>query len=396
MRFGFAVAVTLVIVASPAFAQLSVDVRLGGAHDALAYGDGEPEARLAAAGAVDAEYLIAGGRARLFYTLDAATYSTPGDWSTLRHDLGGVHRVDLTDSGHLRLFLGANAAWQANGEAWAVAGYRALGGMANLEHRPSDGLTLRVGYRLDGRRFPDIPELNQMEHDAFVSALANFQTRTTLIGEIHVGAKSYAGELILAEMDPAVPPGRSGRGRGTMGPGVRAGISPLGDEGSHAGLVALRVRVAQSLADRTGVSLDYSSRHSSGNVPPALITTPAHFSDDGVYDDPYASDVQTLGATLKHIFLGAGVLRGWAAWQGKDYRATPALDLDGEPIAGGELRRDRVWRGGAAWRVPLFPSRTGRLDVDLELVYAFADHRSNDAFYDYASHAFALTLGLAY
>jgi hypothetical protein len=392
MRFGFAVA--LAFVASPAFAQLSVDARLGGAHDALAYGDGEPEARLATAGAVDAEYLVAGGRARLFYELDAATYSTPGDWGALRHDLGGVHRIDLSDSGRLRLFVGAGATWQANGEAWADAGYRALGGMANLEHHPSDGLTLRVGYRLDGRRFPDVPELDQLEHDAFVSALANFQTRTTLIGEIHVGAKSYAGELNAVEMDPAVPPGRSGRG--TMGPGVRAGVSPLGDDASHAGLVAFRVRVAYSLADRTGVSLDYSSRHSSGNVPPALVTTPAHFSDDGVYDDPYASDVQTLGATLKHIFIGAGVLRGWAAWLGKDYRATPALDLYGEPIAGGELRRDRVWRGGAAWRVPLFPSRTGRLDVDLELIYAFADHRSNDAFYDYASHAFALTLGLAY
>jgi hypothetical protein len=160
--------------------------------------------------------------------------------------------------------------------------------------------------------------------------------------------------------------------------------------------VAWRVRVAQSLADRTGLSVDYSARHTSGDVPPALITTPAHFYDDGVYDDPFASDARRLGANLKHVFVGAGVMRGWVAWQKKDYRATPALDLDGEPFAGGELRQDRVWRAGASWRLPLFPALTGRVLVNLDLGYAFADHRSNDAFYDYVSHAFGFTLGLAY
>ena len=396
MRSRLSIAAALLFVAAPAVAQLSVDVRLGGAHDALAYADTEPEGRLATAGTLDAEYLFAGGRARLFYALDGATYSTPGDWSTLRHDLGGVHRTDLTDSGRLRLFLGANATWQGNGDAWSVAGYRALGGMANIEHRSSEGPTLRAGYRLDGRRFPDIPELDQIEHDAFVSALFNLQTRTTLIGEVHLGAKSYAGEAVPTTVTPAVPPGRSGRGRGAMGPAVRLDETALQPEADHAGLVAWRLRVAQSLADRTGLSVDYSARHTSGEVPPALITTPAHFYDDGVYDDPYASDARTVGANLKHVFVGAGVVRGWVVWQRKDYRATPALDLNGGPIESGDLRQDRVWRAGAGWRAPLFPARTGRVQVDLDLGYAFTDHLSNDAFYNYASHAFGVSLWLAY
>ena len=396
MRTALPVAVALLSIATPAVAQLSVDVQLGGARDALAYADAESQGRLATAGALDAQYLFADGRARLFYTLDAATYSTPGDWGTLRHDGGVVHRTDLSDSGRLRLFLGANATWQGNGESWSIAGYRALGGMANLERRSSGGLTLRGGYRLDGRRFPDIPALDQLEHDAFLSALFNLQTRTTLIGEVHFGVKSYAGELIPAELIPGAPRVGSGRGRGAMGPAVRAGEVTLHPDAGPAGLVAWRVRVAQSLADRTGVSVDYSARHTSGEVPPALITTPAHFYDDGVYDDPYASDALTVSANLKHVFAGAGVVRGWVARQSKDYRATPALDLDGEPIPSGDLRQDRVWRAGASWRVPLFPARTGRVRVDLDLGYAFADHRSNDAFYDYASHALGITLGLAY
>jgi hypothetical protein len=38
----------------------------------------------------------------------------------------------------------------------------------------------------------------------------------------------------------------------------------------------------------------------------------------------------------------------------------------------------------------------GRLAVDLDLGYTFTDHRSNDAFYDYVSHAFGLSFSAAY
>ena len=398
MRARLSVAAVLFVaaVADPARAQLSFEAHLGGAHDAINYADVDPENRLATSGSLGAEYLLAGGRGRVSYSLDAATYTTPGDWSTLRHDLGGVYRADLSDSGRLRLFLGATAALRDNGDAWADAGYRALGGMANVEYRPSDGRTLRFGYRLDGRELPNIPELDQIEHDTFVSALFNFQTRTTLIGEVRLGAKSYAGGPTLPEVSPTVTQGGSGRGRGVRGSTVRSGLAASTPGGERAGRVAWRVRVAQSLADQTGLALDYSARHTFGTVPPGLVTTPAHFYDDGVYDDPYASDARTIGATLKQILGGAGAVRGWVGWQGRDYRATPALDLEGEPLPGAALREDRVWRAGVAWVVPVFPHRTGQLAVDLDLGYAFTDHRSTDAFYDYVSHAFGLTFSVVY
>ena len=392
-----AAAFTLAVAAAPpALAQLSVEASLGGAHDAFAYSDADPEGRLATAGSLGSQYLFAGGRARVFYSLDAATYSTPGDWSTLRHDLGGVYRADLSDSGRLRLFLGSTATWHRNGEAWSAAGYRALGGMANVEYRPGGGATLRLGYRIDARDFPDIPALNQVEQDAFVSALVNVQTRTTLIGEVSLGAKSYEGEAILLEVSPTAVPSGERQGRGGMGPAVRPVQITLTRDGERAGRVAWRVRVAQSLADRTGLSLEYGARHSFGETPPALITTPPHFYDDGVYDDPYASDARSIRANVKQIFTKAGVLRGWVAWQWKNYRATPALDLDGEPVPDRALREDRLWRAGAGWRVPLFPERTGPLGLDLDLGYAYTRHHSNDAFYDYSSHAIGLALSVAY
>jgi hypothetical protein len=398
MRLAGTVIVTLLLSAVPAAAQLSLEARFGAAHDALGYADADAEGQLSAAGSLRAEYGFAGGRARLSYALDAATYAAPGEWSTLLQDLGGLYRIDLSDSGTARLFLAGEAARRDNGDAWSAAGYRARGGRATLELKPAEIAALRLGYRIDGRDFPDAPELNQLEHDGFLSGRLNLPTRTTLIGEIRLGAKSYSGEIVPVEGSPATTPsgGGQGRGRGGMGPSFRPAEAAWIQNGERAGRVGWLVRVAQSLTDHTGLALQYSGRHASGEVPPALVTTPPHFQDDGVYDDPYASDAHALGATLKHVFPGAGVARGWVEWRRKDYRATPALDETGAPLPDGSLRQDRALRAGADWSLPLFPSRTGPLALDLDLAYVFARQQSSDAFYDYTSHAFGLAFSIKY
>jgi hypothetical protein len=380
--------------AAPAAAQLSAEARIGGSLDSIGSSGTDADRRSAAAGSLFLGYDLDEERARLFYSFGATTYATPGDWSTLSHELGATYRFDLSDSGN-RLFLGASGTWRDNGEDWAAAGYRGLMGRANLELRPGAGATLRLGYRFDVRDFPDLPELNQTEHDGFVSALVNFQTRTTLIGELHLGTKSYDGSPsgVAIDSDSALP--SNGRGRGGMGPHLRlaATVAPSVSE-MRADRVAWLVRVAQSLADRAGLSLQYDARHTSGDVPPALVTTPALFFDDGVYDDPYASDARGVRAVLKWVTGSYGTARAWGSWERKDYVTTPALAASGDPT--GELRADRLWRAGGDWELPLFPARTGDAALDLGVFYGFTRHRSNDAFYDYSSHVVGASLSVAY
>jgi hypothetical protein len=59
------------------------------------------------------------------------------------------------------------------------------------------------------------------------------------------------------------------------------------------------------LGDRTGVWGQGFVRRAVGRVPPAIVTTPAGFFDDGVYDDPFASDLDALSGGVKHLFAGA-------------------------------------------------------------------------------------------
>ena len=79
---------------------------------------------------------------------------------------------------------------------------------------------------------------------------------------------------------------RDGTGHAAATPG-RVGVATS----DHAQQLTLLGRVAQSLGERTGLSLQATWRGTGGSVPPAVVTTPAGFFDDGVYDDPFASDL---------------------------------------------------------------------------------------------------------
>jgi len=398
-----AVALAVLVLGAPnAVAQPGIVITFERALNTLAAADlalGEAQRRQTTAGSIEAEYLAAEQKLRLFYEFDAGTFSTAGDWKYLLHTGGATYRAALDKDGRYTAFLSGSASWRANGSSWAAADYRAVSLMANVQVKPRETATVRFGYRADVRRFPDLGELDQTQQDGFASLLVNLPSRTTVIGEAHLGVKSYAATTYVVPGtvagDPV--PGMGGKGRG-MGPGLRASASGGGTitQENLAGQVVWLGRIAQSLADRTGVTLQYLQRSTFGRVPPAVITTPALFFDDGVYDDPFASNAKTVSAGLKHEFAGGMVIEGTVSRMRKDYNGALALDFIGDPLAGEPLRSDRVWRANAGWTIPLFPEKTGPIGVDLTIDYFYGRHRSNDAFYNYQSHGLALGATFAY
>jgi hypothetical protein len=127
-----------------------------------------------------------------------------------------------------------------------------------------------------------------------------------------------------------------------------------------------------------------------------VVTTPALFFEDGVYDDPYASDASAVRAVLKHLFAGGAEAGIEGYWVDKAYAATVALDETGEPRPDGALRADTVWRAGAWASLPVLGSRTGAFALALELGWQYTRHRSNDAFYRYHAHGVRVGLSAAY
>ena len=403
IRSAVAAALLVIAAAATSSAQPSMSASVGGSFEGFQNSQATSERRQNVSGAVGFEHLFAGEKGRVYYDFDGGTYDSPGDWTYALHTAGVRYRIGGDGDTDRRFFINGTFVGRRNGDAWATADYRALGASANAELHPGAGLTLRSGYRIDHRVFADLTDLTQTEHQVFGSLLANLPSRTTLIGELHAGTKRYAGQVVTDYTTEEVPmyAGAYGRGRGT---GMVASVHTtttvltpvLESQNGNAGLVYGLVRVAQSLADRTGVHAQASIRSTFGAVPPGLVTTPAGFFDDGVYDDPYASDAAAAQTGFKHAFVSGAELSGQVLWTDKRYTSTPALDATGATLPGSPLRHDEVWRGGIVWSQPVFSARTGRAALTVDIGYRFTNSQSNDAFYHYTSHGMALGFSIGY
>jgi hypothetical protein len=401
---GIFVVMVAVVFGIPATvaAQPSGYVTLGGMLDSFRPVTTSSESRQNLAGAVDLEHVFADERGRVFYSLDAGNYDSPGDWSFYLHDTS--YRFGGSDPGDRKLFLTGSFVVRQNGEAWTSAAYKAVGGGLNTELHPRDNMTFRAGYRGDYRRFDDLSALTQFEQRGFASLLSNFQTRTTIIAEAQVGMKHYDGVTYMevaprVTVDTGTPQaGSQGQGMG-MGSGNRVPAVPTylsSNQEGAAGLVSVMGRVAQSLADRTGVHAQATLRRTLGSVPPLLVTTPAGFFEDGVYDDPFASDGLFLQAGMKHVFTSAAELTATGWWADKQYTSAVALDDAGMEVSGSPLRADTVTLGTVAWKQPLLSTKTGAVALSAEVGYRFIRHRSNDTFYNYTSHAIGVGFTVGY
>jgi|CXWL01.1.fsa_nt_gi hypothetical protein len=394
--------VALSALAQSANAQPAVDARLGVALDALRPSAFEGERRGTIEGTLTPEWSFASQRGRVYYEFEGGSFNTPGDWSFVSHAMGASYRVDLKDAEKARLFAGGSGSWRRNGDAWSEANYDALSAFVNFELRPREGLTLWTGYRLADRSFDQLTELDQLERDTFFSLNLNLPSRTTLIAESHLGWKSYQGATRYESVATPLPSSStssstptSGRGRSGagMGPSVRVTLPSYGSAGTigeNARQWNAMLRVAQGLGERTGAWAQGFVRRTSGDVPPGVLATPAGFFDDGVYDDPFASDLGAVSLGAKHAFAGGAELQAQGSWQKKDFTGVVALDATGLPLEGDALREDRIARGSVSLARPM-PS-PGAFSLGLALEYAYTRSRSNDAYYDYRSHAVGLAL----
>jgi hypothetical protein len=291
---------------------------------------------------------------------------------------------------------------------------------------------LRTGIRFDARRFADEAALDQNEINVFGSALVNFQSRTTLIGEISWGTKRFLDGALVSAEPLASPPGPledattgtggaqvggSGRGNSGMGnagaPGAGAAAAAAARAAMQQGMwrsvyvttssgsdgparqVTLFGRVAQSLADRVALSFEASRRNAGSVVAPAVIETPEMLIDDGVYDDPFASDATTWRTGVKYAGASGRIVEGGFSRWLKFYEATPALDANGVAVPG-VMRDDTVWRFDATWREPIAQSRTGLVSLALVATYSFMDSSSTDAYYNYDAHRFRVGVSVGY
>jgi hypothetical protein len=269
---------------------------------------------------------------------------------------------------------GAAAFWRSNSGGWADAGFRGVNLQSTIE-RTVSRVTFTAAYNLYLRTFPEAAALNQQEHDGYVRALVNLQSRTTLVGVASSGWKRYDGDL--TEMI-------RGRGRSTIS------YTSVSQPATRTRWT-WSARIAQSLDDRTGVWIEHEQRRANGDTPPALVWTPPLFYEDGVYDDPYVVEARTWRAGARHVFARGDELAVRINHSVRDFDGLSVLDDAGTPITG---RSDTLWRNGLDAEIVL--RSTHALDLILLAGYGYVHNTSIDPAETYRSHIGSIGLSIRF
>jgi len=339
---------------APGVAQVSWSVSADHAWDKAGTGTSGGTAQVTTAN-VSLERLSP--RLRLFTDADLGDYAMPGSWGYLLDDSGGTVHLQPRN-GTLHLYTGGQASVRVNGDAWGNWGFRGVGGFANAEWAPREEVSVRGGFRVDQRWFPDAGDFDHRERAVFSGARINLPSRTTLIGNIDLGAKRYAWP-----------------------------------EGAQAVRVDWLARVAQSLTERTGAFVEMKGRNAGGDQPSYLLEAPILFFDDGVYDDPFAHDLSGISVGVTHLLARGAQLSGVVGSRTRDFANVMALDADGSELPW--LRRDEVAQAGVHLLLPLHTSADGGFDASVRLGYEWTRSSSTDMRYTYHAHRVLLAAALA-
>ena len=322
------------------------------------------------------------------------------------HHVGAAFSRVLNKRGNA-LNLGLNASLRVNSEIYNYYNLKEISGYGNVKLNINPSSITNLGYRLRGRWYSNLPELNYSEHYFLARYTHFFRSKTTLIFEGNYGRKIYRKQIT----DDIIVPGNGpddmngyGHHQGGMGHFGRAGNmgnnEGVGNTGSSSiqpgvGQWVGQVRLAQSLTHSTGLSANFVLRRNPGGEIRYLAgQVSGYISEDELFDDRYGYESEEISATLTQLLPGQITFKASLESQWKDYTNRPALDLNGEALPGGELRNDRQL---LAW-FSLNKSFTisGGKAVNLIGEVYWVDNRSNDLYYDYRVSLISIGMGMSF
>jgi len=314
-----------------------------------------------------------------YYSAEAQCYNEYGDLFTQTHMLG----VSVQRPGPERRLLagGLHATVREGRRGYEYKDYVEAGGhgSAKLYLRPS--LMLRAGSGLQARVYRHAGDFSYLEPTAYAQLSRFLPTRTTLMAGLDLGAKTY----LRAAGDPAA--------------GDSLAYVRTSDDDLQA-VAGLWIKAAQSLADHTGLQLQYTRRYLLGGG--TRYRRPEEYdSSEELFDDQYSRSSRELRTTLKHRSAAGIDLLLTARRARRRYEGRPALDLDGQPLVpdgpreGSVDRRDT--RTSLLTRVAVDLTRYAPLvlaGLELRLERSCLKVDSNDPYYDATARTYSASLRL--
>lgn len=335
-------------------------------------------------------------KARLFYRGSFNLFVEYHDRNYQFHKMGAAWTKIFNEKGHT-FNLGTNAKFRGNRSAYDYYNFKEAQGFANVKWMLGPSQIANLGYRLRGRVYAKLPELDYVEQFVFTRYTQFFKTKTTLMLEINYGRKVY--QRAFSENNSSMgEEGHTGRHRGGMGH-----FGPLSsnteDENVRfdkaVGQWVGKLRLAQSLTSSTGISFDFLLRRNPHNTIRYLVgQVSGYTSEDELFDDRYGYESQEVSSTLTRLLPWDITMQASTDVLWKDYVNRPTLDLTGEPLSSGELRNDRQLAVGLSVNKTI--DMAGSLSLSLHSEFYFMNNHSNDPFYNYTLHFFSFGVSTSF
>ena len=232
----------------------------------------------------------------------------------------------------------------------------------------------QLSYSFRTLRFPELADFNYDEHEGALRLTTFLPTKTTIIVDGSIGIKAYKTTNALTAT--------TGQMQGRRGRLVEA---------SAPGVTQLRglLRVGQSIADGTGLSLAGTYQTNLQKESRYLGSDFGVVSDDDLFDDHYGYEGLSGNLMVTQILFQDMTLRFTADHQYREYTGRPAYDLDGMQIA--DLRCD-TRRSLAMQAEYAFPT----LNFSIAVAFDYIWNESTDLFYTYTNNALTIALTVPY
>jgi hypothetical protein len=313
-----------------------------------------------------------------FYYQNELNYfkASPERWFHF-HKLGNDWAIPVT-----RHVVNLGFSWQRRFDQpdYQLYDYSGWLGYADMRLNLGKSLPIEIGYHLRARIFHELDQFSFREHAGFFRLKHFFPTKTTLIAEINLAAKTYLEKQIVSQLiiqtDTLNSPGR-GHGAGNQKLKLVQDTSLVAAnlDAPQTNQLSLLVKIAQSITPTTGLSLQYLRRFQPVQATRYLAGQAYTYTrDDELYDDPYTYGGQHWELALTQMLPWASRVRFFANFDSKNY----LYKLSG---ASDENRQDTAWLLGWYLTKNLTPGKWVK-NIELYLSYFYLENQSNEPYYD--------------
>lgn len=345
-------------------------------------------------GVLSLEYIPNELSLRFFATGNLSMFKEFSDRRYFSNTVGISYTKPFGEDEENALYAGTSYFMRFNRASYDYYDFSQFIGYVNLKYYLdySKGLMSRAGYRLRYRDYKNLEEFSYLEHYGFVQISKFFESKTTVLAELDLGNKNYV--LTLGSMFTA--PGSMNEG-GMMGGWMNGRMNQNTryisySRPSTTQLIGI-LRVAQSLTQTTGLSLQYLRRWDVSERTRFLSGGAVDFQgDEELWDDPYGYQGNEYNITLTQHLPWEITARLSTDYLAKDYarRTFTATDTD---TPTGPLRSDTRFVVGVDVRKS-FGEALGFFDgFTISLSYFYQRNKSNDPYYDFRNNS--LNIGLA-